>query len=124
MDTHSNYYQKACMLHQQIPAADAHNDLAGEILLRHKNGESKVIERLYLPYWKEAGFQLIVSSVYVENFYFFPAEDSLEPSSNLSDTITKDWNYYWNNHSLCWDQGFINALEQVQALKQEIEESP
>ena len=124
MDIHSNYYNRACMLHQQIPAVDAHNDLAGEILLRHKNGEARVIERLYLPHWKEAGFQLIVSSVYVENSLFFPAEDSLGSSSNLSDSITKDWNYYWNNHSLCWDQGFINALEQVQALKQEIEESP
>lgn len=124
MDTNSNHYQKACMLHQQIPAVDAHNDLAGEILLRHKNEESKVIERLYLPYWEEAGFRLIVSSVYVENAQFFPVEDNPRQSSNAPNAISKDWNYYWTNHLLCWDQGYSNALEQIQALKREIEESP
>ena len=62
---HISYEEFAQQLHQSVPVIDAHNDLAGEILLRHQQGEQDVIRRLYLPNWKAAGFQLILSSIYI-----------------------------------------------------------
>ncbi|MDE7365942.1 MAG: dipeptidase [Lachnospiraceae bacterium] len=121
-----NYYNQAEQLHQQVPVVDCHNDLAGELLLRHQKGETHVIQRLYLPNWKAAGFQLIVSSIYIENAVFFPKT----PASGYSDKKQpdhdnpKDWNYYWKQHQLCWEQGFANALAQIDAITQEIHELP
>ncbi len=102
-------YKSALQLHQQIPVVDAHNDLAGELLLRHRHGETNVIQNLYLSNWKEAGFQLIVSSIYIENDVFYPSAD-----------IT--WINGWQTGSLVWEQGFQNALEQIQVIKEEIHE--
>lgn len=61
------YLLQAKRLHQENPTADAHLDLAGEILLRHRAGEKEVIRRHYLPCFQKAGIRLVVSSVYVEN---------------------------------------------------------
>ena len=68
----NHYLKLAEELHRQVPVTDAHNDLAGELLIRHRHGETDVIRHLYLDHWKSAGFQLIVSSVYIENSVFFP----------------------------------------------------
>ena len=59
----NHYLKLAEELHRQVPVTDAHNDLAGELLIRHRHGETDVIRHLYLDHWKSAGFQLIVSSV-------------------------------------------------------------
>lgn len=111
-----HYYQRAYELHQQVPVIDCHNDLAGEVLLRHQQGEEHVLRRLYLSDWKAAGFGLIVSSIYIENTVFFPetSADSSEPS--------RDWNYYWEKEQLVWEQGFANALYQIDAITREIQE--
>lgn len=106
------YNQQALRLHKETPVIDSHCDLAGELLLRHRNGEERVIERLYLPHWKTAGFQLIVSSIYIENAVFFPKETA------------SDWTCHWTHRTLCWEQGFVNALEQIEIIKQEISELP
>lgn len=66
----TDYYIQAKRLHNQVPVVDAHNDLAGELLYRHRHGETHVIERLYLPHLKAAHFKLIISSIYVENSVF------------------------------------------------------
>lgn len=119
-----NTYEQATQLHQQVPVVDCHNDLAGELLLRHQKGESHVIQRLYLPDWKAAGFQLIVSSIYIENTVFFP-KTPVSACPNEEQTAhadAKDWNYYWNQQQLCWEQGFANALAQIDAIVQEINE--
>lgn len=126
MRQEETYYDQACRLHRQVPVIDCHNDLAGELLLRHQQGESHVIQRLYLPGWKAAGFQLIVSSIYVENAVFFPkasVSDCLRKEQTVQDN-RKDWNYYWKEHRLCWKQGFDNALAQIDAITQEIHELP
>lgn len=103
------HYSNACRLHQMVPVVDAHNDLAGELLLRHRLGEERVIERLYLPDWKAAGFGLILSSIYIENDVFYP--ESLSKGA---------WNDYWKQQALCWDAGFANALSQINEIKKEI----
>lgn len=120
----SDYYMQAVQLHQQVPVVDCHNDLAGELLLRHQQGETHVIQRLYLNAWKTAGFQLIVSSIYVENAVFFPmfAATGTSGSKQADHRKTKDWDYYWKREQLCWEQGFANALAQLDAIQQEIHE--
>ena len=61
------YLKQAMELHRANPVADAHLDLAGEILLRHQAGEKDVIKNHYLAHFQTAGVRLVVSSVYVEN---------------------------------------------------------
>lgn len=124
-----NSYMQAKKLHNLVPVTDSHNDLAGELLYRHRHGEERVIERLYLPHLKAAHFKLIVSSVYIENSVFFPeAPDSTENISsekgsgaNLSGCRCKDWNDYLQEDALNWEQGYQNALAQIDVLKQEID---
>lgn len=59
------YVRRAEVLHRTCPVVDAHLDLAGEILLRNKLGEREIIRNRYLPNWRKAGINLIVSSIYV-----------------------------------------------------------
>ena len=39
------YLEKAVRLHEENPVVDAHLDLAGEILLRQKNGERDIVKK-------------------------------------------------------------------------------
>lgn len=59
------FKRKAEFLHKIWPTVDAHLDLAGEILIRERLGEKKIIRSHYLSNWKKAGLNLIVSSIYV-----------------------------------------------------------
>ena len=120
----NHYLKLAEELHRQVPVTDAHNDLAGELLIRHRHGETNVIRRLYLDHWKAAGFQLIVSSVYIENSVFFPENwRHLVPESAAS-SIHDSWKALWKKHALRWNQGYENALDQIRVLKQEIADAP
>ena len=59
------YLKKAKEMHRKYPVADAHLDLAGEILIRRKLGEENVIKKHYAESWKKAGLNVVISSVYV-----------------------------------------------------------
>lgn len=59
------YLDKAMKLHKEYPVADAHLDLAGEILLRKEAGEKDIIRNHYLRHWQTAGIRFILSSVYI-----------------------------------------------------------
>lgn len=59
------YLQLAKKLHRENPVVDAHLDLAGEILLRRRAGETEIIKSYYLDNWQSAGIKLIFSSIYV-----------------------------------------------------------
>ena len=61
------YMDQALELHKTYPVVDAHLDLAGEILLRVKKGEKNPLRERYLEHFQQAGINLIVSSVFVEN---------------------------------------------------------
>lgn len=111
MNPFTTCLEHAKELHQYVPVVDAHNDLAGELRLRHLHGESDVIRRYYLEQWKRTGIQLIVSSIYIENQVFFPKETA---------TPGGLWQHYWNTGELCWEQGYQNALEQIAIIKEEI----
>ena len=63
------YLEQAAKLHQENPVVDAHLDLAGEILLRNQAGERDIVKKYYLPHFRTAGINLILSSIYVENGY-------------------------------------------------------
>ena len=62
------YLALARELHRAYPVADAHLDLAAEILFRHQAGEHNVIRNHYLPDFRSAGIKLVVSSVFVEDY--------------------------------------------------------
>lgn len=61
------YLEKAVALHERCPVVDAHLDLAGEILLRHKAGEEQTIRKHYLKDFRTGRVRLVFSSIYVEN---------------------------------------------------------
>lgn len=92
MEISENSKKRAQLLHAEIPAADLHLDLPGELLFWHKAGKRRILKDYYLPVWKRAGICLIGASVYVE-------EECLP------------------------DGGFENALLQIQALLEEIDEA-
>lgn len=61
------YIEHAYKLHRENYVADAHLDLAGEILLRSQAGESHIIRRYYLDNFRAAGLNLIMSTIYVDD---------------------------------------------------------
>lgn len=61
------YMKKAKEIHHAGPVVDAHLDLAGELVYRLRNGEENPLRDIYLPAFRKGGFDLIVSSVYLQN---------------------------------------------------------
>ncbi len=59
------YREMAEKLHKEFPAADAHLDLAGELLFRVQNKEINPLRVHYLDHLRQGGFNLVVSSVYL-----------------------------------------------------------
>lgn len=92
------YLEKAIKLHEDCPVVDAHLDLAGEILLRKRNGEKNIVKNHYLQHFKTAGINLIFSSIYIEN-------GTLE--ENKGEKPAPGWE---------------NALLQIEALKEDVKE--
>lgn len=60
------YLNRAIIMHQEHPVVDAHLDLAAEIYMRYQAGEKEVIKNHYLSNFLQAGFNVIVSSVFIE----------------------------------------------------------
>ena len=67
MRIHEQYLEQARKIHWENPVVDAHFDLAAEVYERHLTGESGVVERRYLPRFEEAGLNIIVSSIFINN---------------------------------------------------------
>ena len=63
----TNFLSQAQKLHQENYVADAHLDLAGEILLRHQAGETDIIRTYHLENFRAAGLDLIMSTIYVDD---------------------------------------------------------
>lgn len=61
------YREMAKELHRSCPVVDAHLDLAGELYFRVQNGEQNPLRTHYLGPFREAGLNLVVSSVYLRN---------------------------------------------------------
>lgn len=67
MELEKKYMEKAQRLHREFPVADAHLDLAGELLFRVQNGEENPLRKHYLKHFREGGLNLVVSSVYLRD---------------------------------------------------------
>lgn len=67
MKIEEKYRKAAEELHKTCPVADAHLDLAGELLFRVQNGEKNPLGDHYLKNLRAGGIRLIVSSVYLRD---------------------------------------------------------
>ena len=85
-------YQKAALrLHRTHPVVDAHLDLAGEILLRNRKGETDIIRKYYLKHFRYADLNMVVSSVYVESQ--IPKEEQWENALAQIQALKRDLTY-------------------------------
>ena len=64
-----NFKECAAELHKNNVVADTHLDLAGEIYNRYMAGERKVIKNYFLENFKKGGFNLIVSSLFMDDVF-------------------------------------------------------
>lgn len=64
-----DFKEQALELHKNNVVIDAHLDLAGEIYNRYLAGEKDVIKNHYLDSFKKGGFNLIVSSLYIDEIF-------------------------------------------------------
>jgi membrane dipeptidase len=56
-------------LHRRAFTIDAHFDLTYEVAYRRERGQKQVIEKDYLPQVKKGGVDLLVSAIFVHNFF-------------------------------------------------------
>ena len=61
------YLEQARKIHRECPVVDAHFDLAAEVYERRLAGEQGVVEQRYLPRFEEAGLNIVVSSIFINN---------------------------------------------------------
>ena len=61
------FKEQAAALHENNLVADAHFDLLNLVLAKRQKGETRVIERDYLPGLRAGGVDLVISSLFVEN---------------------------------------------------------
>ncbi len=64
-----NFKEAAIYLHKNNVVVDTHLDLAGEIYNRYLAGEKEVIKNRYLDNFKKGGFNIVVSSLYIDDIF-------------------------------------------------------
>lgn len=64
-----DFKECALELHKNNVVVDTHLDLAGEIYNRYMAGEKEVIKNYYLDNFKKGGFNLIISSLYMDDLF-------------------------------------------------------
>lgn len=64
-----DFKELAFDLHKNNIVIDTHLDLAGEIYNRYLAGEKEVIKNKYLDNFKKGGFNIIVSSLYIDDIF-------------------------------------------------------
>ncbi len=64
-----DFKECALNLHKNNVVVDTHLDLAGEIYNRYMAGEKEVIKSYYLENFKKGGFNLIISSLYMDDLF-------------------------------------------------------
>ncbi|MFW6074619.1 MAG: dipeptidase [Chloroflexota bacterium] len=53
-------------LHEDAIVVDAHSDVFCDVVRRRLDGETGVLNRLHLPAWREAGVNVVVTTLYTE----------------------------------------------------------
>lgn len=64
-----DFREAALNLHMNNVVVDTHLDLAGEIYNRYLAGEKEVIKNRYLDNLREGGFNLVVSSLFMDDIF-------------------------------------------------------
>lgn len=64
-----DFKNAAINLHKNNVVIDTHLDLAGEIYNRYLAGEKEVIKNRYLENFKKGGFNIVVSSLYIDDIF-------------------------------------------------------
>ena len=64
-----DFKETALNLHKNNTVVDTHLDLAGEIFNRYIAGEKEVIKNRFLDNFKKGGFNIIVSSLYMDDLF-------------------------------------------------------
>ena len=64
-----DFRECAIELHKNNVVVDTHLDLAGEIYNRYNAGERGVIKKYYLENFKKGGFNLIISSLFLDDLF-------------------------------------------------------
>jgi membrane dipeptidase len=64
-----NFKECAIELHKNSVVVDTHLDLAGEIYNRYMAGEKEIIKNYYLENFKKGGFNLIISSLFMDDLF-------------------------------------------------------
>ncbi len=64
-----DFKETALNLHKNNVVVDTHLDLAGEVYNRHQAGEKEVIKNRYLNNLKKGGFNIIVSSLFIDDIF-------------------------------------------------------
>ena len=64
-----DFKEIAFNLHKNNIVVDTHLDLAGEIYNRHLAGEKDVIKNRYLDNFKKGGFNIVVSSLFIDDIF-------------------------------------------------------
>lgn len=64
-----DFKESALNLHKNNVVVVAHFDLAGEIYNRHMAGEREIIKNRYLDNLKEGGFNIVVSSLFIDDIF-------------------------------------------------------
>ena len=64
-----DFKECAIELHKKNIVVDTHLDLAGEIYNRNRAGEKQIIKNYYLENFKKGGFNLIISSLYMDDLF-------------------------------------------------------
>jgi membrane dipeptidase len=104
-------------LHRQAFIVDAHFDLAADVAHQRERGARQVIASRYLERFREGGFDLIVSSIFIEN-YFLPEmglRRALDQISHLSQELDDLSDAFllcrgWNDIQAARDSGRIGLL--------------
>lgn len=85
----NEFKTRIAAIHDRAFTVDAHFDLTYDVANRRERGETKVIETNYLEQFRSGGFDLIVSAIFIHN-YFLPEmglRKALDQISYLHDEI-------------------------------------
>ena len=81
------YLEQARKIHRECPVVDAHFDLAAEVCERRLAGEQGVVEQRYLPRFEEAGLNIVVSSIFINNRDNPKLEEALKGIDGIGQTL-------------------------------------
>ncbi|HRX26695.1 MAG TPA: membrane dipeptidase, partial [Aminivibrio sp.] len=107
MNSGTDFLTRAAELHRNSFVADAHFDLLPFVLEKREGGETRVIERHYLPGLREAGVDLVVSSLFLSGRYL--PEMGLRRSLDYISALHAEMEESPGLFSLCRSTGEIRA---------------